>query len=274
MATCTCPENHILTTNSLGEDICIEQKEPKRKVIYFDNTDYFKDVSWTASYKPTEGAWNSYFTFYPDYSIAHNDYFQVGYNWGIDKQTLWSHPMNNNSFGVFQGRYNPFILEFPVANDNSNKILNSLSIDVEARRYNNQYDYSVHKNIGITDLMIYNSTNNSGNLKLHPQKSITDERKYPITEGNNQHILTTFTEGEQTVNSFFNRILNDNSGIPPLLRDENNIFKTINPRIVKFGGKRVLDRIRGDNFIVNLSNTQSSQFQILLKGLMSNETTI
>lgn len=273
MATCTCPENHILTTNSLGEDICIEQKEPKRKVIYFDNTDYFKDVSWTLSYKPTEGAWNSYFTFYPDYSIAHNDYFQVGYNWGIDKQTLWSHPMNNNSFGVFQGKYNPFILEFPVANDNSNKILNSLSIDVQAKRFLNHYDDVVQPNVGVTDLFIYNSTNNSGMLALHAQKTLTDDRKYPYVKDGKQHILTTFTAGKQITNYLFNRLLNDSSNIPMFKKDENNILKVVDDRAVRFSGKKVLERLSGKNFIVQLSNTIDSRYNITIKSIISNETT-
>jgi hypothetical protein len=300
--TCNCPENYTLVGNECIKtttinDIecpigcetitrldgtafcrCIDSVdpiiEPLKKPIYFDNTDYFKDVSWTLSYKPTEGAWNSYFTFYPDYSVASQEYFQVGYNWGVDKETLWSHPMNNNSFGVFQGRYNPFILEFPIANDNSNKILNSLSIDIESRRYNNHYDYSVHQSIGITDMFIYNPTNNSGNLKLHPQKGIADERKYPITEGNNQHILTTFTEGKQITNYFFNRVINQDNNVPMFKKDANNIFKTIDPRAVKFGGKRTTERMKGDNFIVNLSNTKNSQYQILIKSTISNETTI
>lgn len=257
---------------------CTDSIEPTTELvktpIYFDNKNYFKDVSWTVSYKPTEGAWNSYFTFYPDYSLSHQEHFQVGYNWGVDKQTIWKHPMNNDSFGVFQGKYNPWILEFPIANDNVNKILNSLSIDVEARVYTDQYDYSAQKDAGITDVFIYNSDNNTGQLILHPQKTLADERKYPITEGNKQHILSTFTEGKQTFNSFYNRILKDDSRIPHLLRDENNIFKTVNPRIVKFGGKKVLERMRGNGFIVNLSNTQSSQFQVLVRGLISNETTI
>jgi hypothetical protein len=299
---CNCPENYTLVGNECVKTTTINDIEcpsgcetiiridgtvyckctdsvdptikPLKKPIYFDNTDYFKDVSWTIAYKPTEGAWNSYFTFYPDFSISSQEYFQVGYNWGEDKGSLWSHPMNNNSFSIFQGKNHGFMIEFPVANDNSNKILNSLSIDVQAKRFLNHYDDVVQPNVGVTDLMIYNSKNNSGNLKLHPQKSITDERKYPITEGNNQHILTTFTEGKQITNYFFNRVLNENSNIPMFQRDANNIFKTIDPRAVRFGGKRMTERLKGDNFIVNLSNTQNSQYQILIKSLSSNETTV
>lgn len=240
--------------------------------VFFDNTTLFKDVSWTITYKPTEGAWNSYFSFYPDFSIGHQEYFQVGYNWGEHKETMWNHLMNNNSFGVFQGELHPFIIEFPIVFENVDKILNSLSINVEAKRYINHYDGVVHKDMGITDMFIYNSTNNSGYLVLHPQKILTDNRNYPYVEGNKQHILSTFTEGKQITNYFFNRVIDQNNNIPPFLRDENNIFKSIDSRAVRFGGKKVLERIKGDVFMVNLSNTQSSQFNIIIKNIINNET--
>lgn len=274
-----CPEGcqTIIREDGTAYCDCSDTKTPTlvpvKKPIYFDNTDYFKDVSWTISYKPTEGAWNSYFTFYPDFSVSHQEYFQVGYNWGVDKGSLWNHTMSNNSFGVFQGRYNPWILEFPIANDNSNKILNSLSLNIEAKRYLNHYDDSVQPNVGVTDLMIYNSKNNSGKLALHAQKTLSADRKYPYIEDDKQHILTTFTNGEQHINYFYNRLLNENSNVPMFQRDENNILKNVDSRIVKFSGKRVLERLTGKNFIVQLSNTLDSRYNITIKNIISEETT-
>jgi hypothetical protein len=54
-------------------------------------------------------------------------------------------------------------------------------------------------------------------------------------------------------------------------KDENNIFKTIDPRAVKFGGKKILERLRGEVFIVNLSNTKDSRFGIEIKSAINNE---
>jgi hypothetical protein len=240
--------------------------------IYFDNKEFFKEVSWTISYKPTEGAWNSYFTFYPDYTPFHQEYFQTGYNWGDSKETLWNHTFNNDSFCVFQGKYNPWMLEFPIVNENVNKILNSISINVEAKRFSNHWDFSLLKDVGITDMYIYNNTNNTGNLVVHPQKTITDSNKYPKTEGDKQHIMSTNIDGKQNINYFYNRVINQNNNIPMFLRDENNIFKTINSRTVMFTGKRVLERMRGESFIVHLSNTKDSSFNISIKNTINNET--
>ena len=259
-----------------AECICTNTETPVvvgiKKPISFDNTDYFKELSWTISYKLTEGQWDSYFTFYPNFSIAHQEHFQIGFNYGQDKGTIWNHTFNLNSFCVFQSRYEPWVVEFVVANENVNKILNSVSINVEAKRYLNHYDDVVYPNKGITDMYIYNSKNNSGNLVLHEQKSLADERKYPYLENGKQHILSTFSEGKQTANYLFNRTINEANGINHFIKDENNIFKTINPRAISFSGRKVLERLKGENFIIHLSNTQESQFNIAIKNIISDET--
>ena len=267
--------DYILQGGIDGSDFLFD-KETKQlfyegEEVFFDNEDLFIDASWTIAYKPTEGGWNSFFTFYPDFSPYHQEYFQVGYNWGQDKGTLWNHLLNNNSFSNFQGEYHGFTIEFPISNKNVNKILNSLSINLEARRYNNQWDYSIHKNVGVTDMFIYNQTNNTGYLVLNPQKTLSDNKNYPKTDGNKQQILTTFIDGKQNVNYLFNRMINQDNNVPMFKRDINNIFKEIDPRAVSFKGKRTLERLSGDTFIVSLSNTQSSQFQIIIKNIINSE---
>jgi hypothetical protein len=123
----------------------------------------------------------------------------------------------------------------------------------------------------ITDMFIYNQTNNTGYLVLHPQKTLKDAKNYPILDGQKQHILSTSEDGKQTTNYFFNRMINQDNNVPMFKRDENNIFKYIDPRSVKFGNKKILERMRGEVFIVNLSNTKDSQFNIMIKNLVSNE---
>lgn len=275
-----CPAGCTTIITEDGNAICnctdsLDPTEVKVETpVYFDNTNFFKDVSWTVAYKPTEGAWNSYFTFFPDYSISHQEHFQIGYNWGAHKGTSWNHTLQNDSFGVFMGEKHGFSIEFPISSENVNKILNSLSINVESRRYINHFDYSTHKDIGATELFIYNSTNNTGYLILHPQESLVKDRKYPYLEDGKQHISTTFVDGKQTTNYLYNRVIDQKNNIPAFKRDENNIFKDIDPRAVKFGGKKVLEKLRGDVFMVNLSNTKDSLYQILIKNLISNETII
>jgi hypothetical protein len=272
-----CPPGCILRVLPGGNAVCdctdsvpptIEKIETS---IYFDNKEFFKEISWTISYKPTEGAWNSYFTFYPDYTPFHQEYFQSGYNWGKSKETLWNHTFSNDSFCVFQGDYNPWFVEFPITNENANKMLNAISINIESKKYSNHWDSTLVKDIGVTNMYIYNNTNNTGNLVIHPQKTLTEASKYPKTEGDKQHILSANIDGKQNINYFYNRVINQDNNIPMFLRDENNIFKTINSRAVKFTGKKVLERMRGEFFILHLSNAKDSSFNISIKNTINNE---
>jgi len=258
---------------------CTDSVEPtivgKKVPIYFDNEDYFEDVSWTLSYNPTRGGWESYFSFYPDYSPSNNNYFQTGFNWSVDQGTLWNHTLNNSSFGVFNGRLNPFIIEYPISNENAFKMLNSLSLNVEAKRYNNQWDSSIWKGIGFNRLTIWNQTNNSGILNLIEQKTVSDARNYPKTNSDGtQDILFTPQNGKHNINYFYNRTVNQDNNIPTWLRDKNNIFKELNQRAISFRGKRTLERLKGDSFLVRLTNDEESRFNIILKNGLSDETII
>ena len=242
--------------------------------VYFDNNTVFEDVSWTISFKPAEGTWNSYFTFYPDYSTYHNNFFQTGYNWGEDKETLWNHLMNKSSFCVFQGKKHKPILEFVIPNQNVTKILNSVSLNVEGKYYVNDWDYTTDKDKSFKNMFIYNSTNNSGTLELIPQKGLKDLKNYPITNGNIQKILFTSENGKQNANYFFNRVVNQANNIPMFITDKNNIFKQVNNSSVNFKGKKVLERLKGDYFIVHLEDIVDTRYNIILKNVISDETII
>ena len=286
----TCTDNTIFSfgaiNNCEGEytlkvsNVCVTEEYVKQK-IDVDNEDYFEDVSWTVSFKAGEG-WNSYFTFYPDYTISKVDHFEVGYNFGEDNGTLWQHPMNNSSFQVFQGRLNPFMVEYPIINENTNKLLNSLSLNVESKRWQTVYqenniwqnslDYSQHPEIGFNKAYIWNNTNNSGLLELVEQRTLAQVKDYPKTKLNSQEILFTALEGKHTFNYFYNRIINERNNIPMFINDKNRILKAINSQAVAFKGKPVLEKLKGETFNVALINDKESRFNILLKNSVNNET--
>lgn len=252
-------------------------EEDNEKIpIYYDNEDYFEDVSWTVACKLSEGTWNSYHSLTPDFYNSHYDYFQTGFNWGQDAGSVWAHNLDNSSFQVFNGRKYPFTVEFPIINENANKFLNSLSLNIEAKRWQNDWDYSLWKGIGFNKAVIYNSTQNSGNLLLVEKKVISDERKYPQTNftKTEQSILYTPKEGKHIINYFFNRVSNQDKNIPQWLWDKNMINKTVNTNVVNFKNhKGVLERLRSaENFIIRLTNDSESRYQITLKNSINSET--
>lgn len=236
--------------------------------VFFTNTDLFEDISWTISYKVSDGVWLSYYSFTPNFYIGLNDHFQTYHS-----DEIWSHLLTNQSFCVFYGKKEPFIIEVPIVNENANKVLESVKMEIESKRYQNKWDFTQLKDIGFNKSIIYNNTNNSGLLNLKQRKSLKEQVKYPITNNDNsQDILYTSQDGEHTFNYFYNRVINQDSNIPQWLNDINKINKTINPLSVNFNFKKKLnERLRGDYFYVRLIKDDDSRYNVILRNLMFNE---
>ncbi len=255
------------TFNKETEQLFYQEEE-----VFFDDLNVFEDVSWTIAYKPTEGSWVSYYSFKPDYAPFHNGFFQVGYNWSSYAETLWNHPLNNSSFQVFQGQLEPFIVEYPTLNENVNKVLETIQLNIEARRYQNYWDYAVHKGIGFNRLNIGNATNNSGWLILNEQKRPQDQKNYPINNPDKtQEILYSSVEDKHNINYFFNRVINQDNNIPIRLWDKNRILNDINPLAISFTKKGIQERLRGESFYTTLVNDKESRFNIILKNSIQKE---
>lgn len=274
----SCPPGCTLVMLENGNAVCtcLEVVEPSitpvRTPVDFSDTSFFKEVSFTIAYKPTDGSWVSYYSFKPDYYVSHQEYFQQGSNYGDDREKLWSHLLGNTSYQVFNGRIEPFIVEYINPNQGASKILETISLYVEGKRWQDEYNYAVKKGIGFNKLNIYNSTNNSGMLNLFEQKSLRDNRNYPKTNTDNtQDILYTSLDRAHTINYFYNRVINQDNNIPQFLWDESMINKTINSRAISFKGKRILERMRGDYFYVRLINDKESRFEISLNKSINTE---
>src|SRR5690606_7301496 len=119
---------------------------------------------------------------------------------------------------------------------------------------------------------IYNSTNNSGNLNLVHQKSLAQTARYPKTNTDNtQDILYSSEDGQITFDYFFNRVKNQNNNIPQWRKDVNDIQKTVNPQAVSFKGKPLLERMRGETFLVRFTQDSETRYGMMLKTLKSDE---
>lgn len=238
--------------------------------IEFTNETYFKDVSWTIAFSTTLNSWLSYYDFKPNYYIAHNDYFQTGVNNSKDELEfgLWSHLLTNKSYQVFYGKKYDFLIEYPDKNVLKTKTLHSIDIWSESRRYHEEYDYSYSPDIVFNQAYIFNNNNNSGLLNLVPQKNnFVGKKGFPKTNNDNtQDILISNKDNfEWSFDYIFNRVNSNNKNEPNWLWDDNQINKTINQKAVSFKGKKVLEYLTGDYFIIGLNYNKSSQYQILHK---------
>lgn len=248
-----------------------EQGNPEE--IELTDPKYFKDVSWTLAYSPIYQSWISYYDFKPNYAIALNDYFQTGVNYSsLESETgVWSHLITNKSYQVFYGKYYPWEIELPIKNTYTNNVLQDLKIWSISQRYHDNFDYAVWRKKSFNKIVIYNQTNNSGLLHLNYDDSM-NKSKYPLKiNSTEQGIQATHHDEQISVNYFYNRVRKEDFHVPIWNSDENEINKDLNPNIISFNSKKVLERMRGDWFTVRLIQDNTSQFKQYFKWMISKE---
>ncbi len=237
--------------------------EPLREVLITDKK-YFKEVSWTISYKPETGAWESYMSYTPNYYINHTDYFQSGNNSDDSTHGLWSHLLTNKSYRVFYGHKFPYIIEYPIKNEYISKTLEDVKWNAQLKRYHNDYDYAMIESNPFTALTVYNNYENSGKLlPVLNNGAISQLSKYPITRSDNtQEILISYDNYKYNTSYFYNRVNSNRNNQPIWLWDENQIDKKINNKGVSFYGKPTLERLKGDYFIVRLERDDNTNLDL------------
>lgn len=224
----------------------------------------FKEVSWTVTYKPETGSWESYMSYTPNYYINHTDYFQSGINSSDDRNGLWSHLLTNKSYRVFYGQKFPYIIEYPIKNNYFSKKLEDITWSAELKKYYSKYDFSVIKENPFTTVTIYNNYENSGNLiPVINNGTISQLSKYPITKDNNsQEVLISYNNYKYSMNYFYNRVKRNINNNPIWIWDENQIHKVINNDVVSFYGKKTLERLKGDFFMVRLERDGDTNYDL------------
>ncbi len=272
----SCPDGCVTQILENGNAVCIctETKAPivekVKTLIPLTNTDYFKDVSFTVAYSVMMKKWLSYYSFKPNYYLSQQGYFQTGLNYSSEEIELglWSHLLTNKSYQVFYGKKYPFTIEYPDKSSFNTRTLNNVGFFTEARRYQDKYNYASDVTKVFNKAVVFNNISNSGNLNLVPQKNnLIFNKNFPKTNSDNtQDILISNVDNfKWNFDYIFNRVKNNISNEANWLWDDNQIDKTINSKAVVFGGKRVLDRLEGDYFLINLTYDSDSRFKIIHK---------
>lgn len=242
------------------------------QVIKLGDKRYFTDKSWTISYNFLSKSWTGYYSFKPNYYLDFIDHFGAGVDSG-----LWLHNMTNSSFQVFFGKLYPFIFEPILKFEGGLQQLNSLEFDTEVRRYSNEFDYTLKKKIpGVNKMVIYNDGYASGLLELHisDKNDLSKSGKYPIIGLDNWGVEVTPVNFKWRVNYFFN-LLRDNSELPIWYYKGNNAEKDLNKLAFNYRKDELsLASIKGQWFKVRMINDKWSNYKILHKFTLSDETPI
>lgn len=245
-----------------------------RTEIKLTNTTYFSDVSFTIAYSPSEQKFIGWYSYTPNYYINHQNYFQTGLNNSSDisELGLWSHLLTNRSYQVFYGKKYPFIVDYMLKRTYGEMLLKSVGFDMNVVRYHNEYDAAEIDDKPFNKAWIYSPFTNSGQLNLIPNTGqISLISAYPKTNADHteQDILVTKVHNEYTFNYFYNRMLSHKSNNPTWLFDKNQINKKVNPEIVKFGNKLVLEPMRSNVFNIRLEQSAETRLRYSINLLSS-----
>lgn len=261
-----------------GLCVCIDEKEPIQidDLLPIEVTDplYFDDLSWTIGYSPIEQKWIGWYSYTPNYYVNYQNYFQTGKNDSNEKFGLWSHLLTNRSYQVFYGVKYPFLMEFSPKREYGNTVLKSIKWQMDVRRYHNEYDWSEIENKPLNKLNIWSKFANSGNLHLvnnTGQISLVSQYPKTATDGSYQEVLVSRNHNDYSVNYFYNRLIKNNTNNPQWFWDKNQILKTVNTNVVKFGGKTVLETMKANLFNIQLQQDETSLLRYTIDLVATNQ---
>lgn len=240
-------------------------------VVRLGDKRYFIDKSWTVSYSFITKSWVSFYSFKPNYYVDFVDFFGSGQEDG-----LWLHNITNNSYQVFYGKLYPYIFEPVLKFEARSKALNSITFDTEVRRYDGEYDYVVKKGIpGVNKAVVYNDIYSSGllNLEKSNKGDLDNIGMYPKRNMSSWDIEVTLDQYKWNFNQFFN-LVRDNSELPLWKYEGNNAEKTLNNQAFNYKKNDFdLAMLQGQWFKVMLINDKLSNYKIMSKFILANQTT-
>lgn len=230
------------------------------------DSDCFSPCHWTVAYSPLTQTWISYYSFTPNYYVGYHDYFQTGMNTNDDRFGLWSHFSFLSSYQVFYGDIFPFTVEYSTGSQNVNSVLHSVEYWMDVRKYYNKYDFADVVGYGFTKAVVYNAHQNSGVLNLFHKKNndIRQDLEFPRNNVNSIDILQTEQNGKWSFNTFYNIVRRENSGLPIWRFDCSQINKVLDDRLLDYRSS-YKDRLRGDYFLVRLTQDIESRFKFLFR---------
>jgi hypothetical protein len=243
-------------------------------IVNLGDPKYFKDCSWTQSFNFFTKSWVSFHSYKPNYYVEFIDFFGSGVN-NLTQSNWWVHNLYNGSFQVFYGKLTPFIVEPVVKFDQQLRQLNSVEFDTEVRRYYNEFDYTLNKNIpGFNKAIIYNDLYNSGllNLVKVDKNNLSLVGKYPAKNFDSWDIEVAQANYKWRFNQFF-ALNKDFADVPFWHYMGNNEEKYLNPIAFNYMKRDYgLARLKGQWFKERFINDKLSNFKILFKFSLDNQT--
>lgn len=214
-----------------------------RNYISLNDTDYFEDISWTASYDPKSQMWISLHDWHPTMLVPAKSHFL-----SVKGDSLWRHNSRCDLFCNFYGQDFPFEVEMTTSTGPSVETVRNMEYLLECYRYDlNCRDRHHILDENFDQALVWNSEQISGmlNLKLKKKNAPQELLAYPKINANSIDIQFSKEEHKYRFNQFWD-ITRDRGEFTTkrtsmFLTKGNGYTRTINPQYIDYR-KSALER--------------------------------
>lgn len=238
-----------------------------------DVIDY--NASWTFSYSLEEKKWLSWHSYLPSFYINVPEKF---YSWKHGNDSLWKHG-KKGKYCNFYGVQYPWIIEYiSQSNPTVTKIHDSISVILDAKKYQEDINefYDVN-DVFFNKMIAYNSRQCSGEMNLILKNQDENYLYQQVNNINNNEILVDRNERNWNINDF--RDLRINYNVPIFksdlksVQDNYYIDKVLNTESINYNKNWTqLENFRDKYLAVRLIFDKFADTKMLLNFSLENET--
>ncbi len=170
-------------------------------IVLLTDTRYFCNRSWTMSFSFRTNSWVSYHSYTPNTYVSFPTYFQ-----SVNRKAVYNHEKVFDSFCVFYGSQEPYILEYPFHYKQQDEILQTVMDYTSSQRYTDfDTSYEPDETLYFNKAFIRSRQQNTGLLNLIPQQNvgITNYLQYPKHNSDSKDILVSRRDNIMSFNSFW-----------------------------------------------------------------------
>lgn len=271
-----CPDGYVYDSNTnqcvgtfidpaFGAQIDPTFEDAVEPIVVSDS-ECFEECSWTAAYNPVLQSWISYYSFYPNYFVEFNNFFQTGINYG-DNIGVYSHLLTNRSFQVFYGLRYDWKIEVPLYNTGTKKWYEDIEFKLDARRYSNSFDYA-YREFTFNKAVIWTNRESSGLLNLVPAQK-NNQRQYidfPKYNADSVDILI-HNEGDRwSMNTFWD-LVRDNHEQTIWNWNCSQSEKELNRKAFSYVNK-YHNHLRGEWGVITFINDEETRVKLIFEYLI------
>lgn len=176
--------------------------------ISLQDTNYFCNRSFTASFSFITNSWIGFHSYLPNYYVGTGTDFLSGINGSI-----WKHNKQVLKYNHFYGEVHPYILEYPFNYKGPDEVIQSVSDYTKVFKQLTKDQSVAVDNVYFNKAIIYNSQACTGEMELihKPKNNMGAYLTYPKYTPTGKQILFSKTANMYHYNSITNQVINSSA---------------------------------------------------------------